>query len=199
MRAEERQIEREMRDRVDQRIGETAMDALLPGWKDKVAEMDAYRAQQDAERLQRQRAEHEARPRAQVQLQVTGAFQAALVAAIPVEVARPEEPGQGMQIVLEPVDPLPFDGHVFYRMQLTVPKYAGEGTYDLATYEPRDDWDHEGFALMLDTEDEMLYWTADYGPGMISVAADLRTIGISIAWQDSGGRAVQLDGVVTLP
>jgi hypothetical protein len=116
-----------------------------------------------------------------------------------VEVRRPDEPGEGLGISLEPVDPLPFSGHVLYRMQLTVPKYVGRGRYDLAVYEPGDEWDPEGFALMLDTQDELLYWTTEYGPGVITVDADERTMRLHISWHDSGSRAVLTDGVITLP
>jgi hypothetical protein len=46
-----------MRERVDERIGRTMADVVIPqGWKDKMAEMQANRAQQDVERSQRQRA-----------------------------------------------------------------------------------------------------------------------------------------------
>jgi hypothetical protein len=198
---EARRIETEMRDRVDQRVGQTAADVLIPkGWKDKMAELEAYQAQQKLADEQRRREQHEGRPRAQVQLVFTGQATGTIAQAIPVEISRPEEPGQALVVSLDPLAPIEFGGHVLYRLVVAVPRYAGHGNYDLAAYEQRDDWDGgEWFQLTLDTEDETFYWTTDYGPGVVTVDADERTLRISLAMQDSGSRSVQLDGLIVLP
>jgi hypothetical protein len=196
-----RQIEHEMRDRVDQRIGQTAADVLIPqGWKDKMSELEAYQAQGKVAEEQRRREKHAARPRAQVQLVFSGEASGTVAQAIPVEISRPEEPGQALVVSLDPLVPIPFGAHVLYRLVVAVPHYAGQGDYDLAAYEQRDDWDGgEWFQMTLDSEDESFYWTTDYGPGVVTVDADERTLRIRLAMQDSGSRAVHVDGVITLP
>ena len=197
---EARSIERQMHQRVEENTQRAVADAIIPqSWKDKMADIERRREEERAESARRRRAEHEARPRAQVQARFSGGATGELAAAIPVTVGMPDEPGQPMTVELEPLEPLPVGAHALLRFSVAVPAYAGHGTYDLRFYEQRDDWDGTLVTLVLDSEDEPLYWTADYGPGVIAVGEDERTLRVRLAMEDAGSRHVDIDALITLP
>ena len=198
---EARRIEREVRDRAEEARNRAIFEAVVPqGLKDTIARMEQNKETARLESERGQRAEHEARPRAEVFARFSGAVVGELRQPIPVTVGRPDEPGGALIVTLDPLGPIPVaPGHVFLGLWFAVPRYAGQGSYDLRFYEPRDDWDGTWFQMMIDTLDEPLYWTTDYGPGVVTVEADERTIGVRLAMEDSGSRHVDVDALVTLP
>ena len=197
---EARRIENEVEQRAEKARDRAIFEAVVPqGLKDMIAETERNREAQKLESERRRRAEHEARPRADVYARFSGAVTGELRQPLPVTVNRPEEPGEALTVELDPLEPIPVAGHAFLGLWFAVPKYAGQGSYDLQYYEPRDDWDAALFQLMFDSTDEPLYWTSDYGPGVVTVEPDERTFTLRLAMEDAGSRHVDVQAVVVLP
>ncbi len=196
---EARRIENQMERRVEEQRDRAIADAFLPqGWK--TADLERRTREREAAAEQRRREQHAARPRADVQATFTGSVTGSFRGGVPIDVGWPGEPGEALTVNLEPLEPVDLGGgHSFEALQFAVPGFAGAGTYDLSAYESRDDWDGTWFGLMLDGSEEGYYWTAEYGPGVITVEPDGRTLRVRLAMEDSGSSHVDVDALVVLP
>jgi len=195
-------IEREMEDRIEEEVGRTVVNTLMPeSWKKKLSDLEHYQEKQRAESEQRRRAEHEARPRAVVNLSFRGGVQGELRQDVPVRVTRPGEFDSSLLVELEALDPIAIDGRAFKSMVFAIPNFAGAGRYDLAAIAngPDDIIDYTQYGLMISDHEEGYYWSPDYGPALFEVDQDQRTIRIEMAFEDSGSVHIDLTGTIVLP
>src|SRR4051794_27446475 len=72
-RQESEAIEERVKEKAQEDVGRTLFDTFAPtGLKEKVAGLERAKTEEARQREERRRAEHEARPRAEVQLALTG-------------------------------------------------------------------------------------------------------------------------------
>jgi hypothetical protein len=95
---------------------------------------------------------------------------------------------------VDTVDPVPLTGGGFLGFSFSIPGYHGAGTYDLAKL----DTSGQTFELMLDNAEEGFYWAAEYGPGIVTVAAGEATADVQFTYNDPGSHEVKLQGTVHL-
>jgi hypothetical protein len=184
-------IEHRMEERVREDVGRAVVNAVMPEtWKQKISDLQRRQEEEKAESARRRRAEHEARPRAQVRM------------TIPVTVRRPVEPGEALTVELEPLAPIAVGDRSLVAFHFAVPAYGGPGAYDLSATAERDgmeSWDPVWFQLALETWDEPFYWVPEYGPASVTVQDDERTIRVRIPMQDASSVHVDVDTTVSLP
>lgn len=202
-RQESEAIEAEIQDRAKEDLGRAVFNALAPaGLKEKLAGMERYKEEQASREIERRRAEHEARPRADAQIHLTGDVTGFLAERMPVTLNHPEEAGLALALEIAPLHDAAIGGRPFQSFSFAIPGYAGAGRYDLsaiAEADGTDDWDPYWFQLVLDSADEPFYWVPDYGRGLIVVEADERTITVSLSMENPGSERVQISATVTLP
>jgi hypothetical protein len=195
-------IETEMRDRVGEDVGNAVFNTVLPeGWKRKLGDLERYAEDQRLEAARRERAEHEARPRADVDLTFSGDLTGRVRASLPALVSHPESDGEPLTVDLSLLEPIPVGARSFRGLQFAIPAYAGPGSYDLtALYRRLDaDWDPFWFQLWLESDDEPFYWIPDYGPASVALDSDARTVRLRIPWQDAGSTRLVSDATIILP
>ncbi len=194
---------------IEHRIHEKAQDdaasavvtALMPdSWKRKIASLE--RANEDGRLLreQQRQAEHEARPRVPMTFTLRGDVSGTIETAIPIRIDMPSEPGDALTIDLEPLEPLAIGGHTFLGLLFAVPEFSGAGAYDLTAIEERlrlDSWDPLWFQLTIDTTDDGLYWSPDYGHASITVTET--TIHLQMPMSNANGFDVSVDVTVAVP
>lgn len=194
-------IEQRMHDKVCGDATNAVVTALMPDtWKRTIASVELANEEGRVAREQQRRAEHEARPRVPTTLSLSGAVSGTVETDIPLLVHRPSQPGDALTINLEPLEPIQIGGHEFFGILLAVPEFAGPGTYDLNAIEERlrlDSWDPLWFQLTIDTTDDGLYWSPDYGPGTITVTDT--SIQLQMPMSNGNGIDVQLDALIRLP
>ncbi|HYI16139.1 MAG TPA: hypothetical protein VEX37_12160, partial [Thermomicrobiales bacterium] len=81
-----------------------------------------------------------------------------------------------------------------------VPNYVGVGTYDLNSLEEQlrlETWDPLWFQLTIDTDEDGLYWSPDYGRGVVTVSDT--AIRVEMPMSNGNGIDVAVDVRVTLP
>lgn len=166
-------IEQRMHDKAHDDATNAVVTALMPdSWKRKIADLERANEEGRNLREQQRRAEHEAREKVPFLLTLSGDVSGSIETEIPMLVHPPAEPGDALTIDLEPLEPLQIGGHTFLGLLLAVPEYAGPGSYDLTAIEERlrlESWDPLWFQLTIDTTDDGLYWSPDYGPGTVIV------------------------------
>jgi hypothetical protein len=194
---------------IEQRIHEKTHDdaanavvtALMPdSWKRKIASLERANEEGRVLREQQRRAEHEARPRVPVTLTLRGDVSGTIETEIPIRIDMPSEPGDVMTIDLEPLEPLPVGGHTFLGLLFAVPKFSGAGVYDLTAIEERlrlDSWDPLWFQLTIDTTEDGLYWSPDYGHGTVTVTDT--TIRLQMPMSNGNGIDISVDVMVAVP
>lgn len=194
-------IEQRMHEKAHEDASSAVVNALMPdSWKRKIESLERANEEGRIAREQQRRAEHEARARVPVSLTLTGNVVGTLNAEVPIRVDLPHEPGDPLTIDLEPLAPLPVGGHTFLGLLFAVPEYFGPGTYDLVTIEDRlrlETWDPLWFQLTLDTTDDGLYWSPDYGPGTIVVTGS--EIELRLSMSNGNGTSVGVDARIQLP
>jgi hypothetical protein len=202
-RQESEAIEEEIKDRAQEDLGRAVFNALAPaGLKEKLAGMERHKQEQAHRDVERRRAEHEARPRANVELHLTGDVTGFLTERMPVVLNHPEEAGAALALELSPLNDAGVGGRPFQALMFAIPGYAGAGQYDLSAIahaNGTDDWDPFWFQLILDSEDEPFYWVPDYGRGLVTVEPDERTIKVNLPMENAGSERVQISATVTLP
>ena len=201
-RREAERIENRLEHKVKEDIGTAVVSALMPpSWKRKLGELEHASEERRAEADRRRRAEHEARPRAAVRLAFGGDVVGPLEAEIPIAVGWPDEAGDTLTVELEPLEPIAVGGRAFRGLTFAVPGYRGPGRYDLSTLAAADfdNWDPFWFQLWLESEDEALFWSPDYGQAAIEVDADEQALRLTMPMEDAGGTRVELDASVALP
>ena len=194
-------IEQRMHDKVRADATNAVVTALMPDtWKRTIASVERAIEEGRVASEQQRRAEHEARPRVPSTLSVSGAVSGTIETDIPLLVHPPSQPGDALTINLEPLEPIKIGGHEFLGLLFAVPEFAGPGTYDLNTIEERlrlDSWDPLWFQLTIDTTDDGLYWSPDYGPGTITVTDT--SIQLQMPMSNGNGIDVHLDALIRLP
>ena len=201
-RRESERIENQMEDKVRDDLSAAVVSTLIPpSWKRKIGELEHASEQRRVEEDRRRHAGHETRPRAAVRLAFTGDVVGSVDAEIPIEVGWPDEEGEALAVQLEPLEPIGVGGRAFRAYSFAVPGYRGPGRYDLSTLAGANDdgWDPFSFQLLLDSEDESLYWSPEYGPAAIEVGTDERALRVIMPMEDAGGSRVEVDGSIVLP
>jgi|GEM_PF-5087279 len=197
---EAREVEQQIHEKVEGDAASAVVSALMPeSWKRNIERLERANEEGRLQRAQQQRAEHESRQRVPVRLSLAGGVNGTIETLVPIRVDQPAEPGEPMTIDLEPLEPLEIGGHTFIALLLAIPEYSGAGTYDLTEIEQRtqlDGWDPLWFQLTIDTTDDGLYWTSDYGPA--SVTVDETTIHLQMPMSNANGLNVQVDARITL-
>jgi hypothetical protein len=201
--------EQEEAEAIEQRIHEKAHDdaanavvtALMPdSWKRKIASLERANEEGRVLREQQRLAEHEARPRVPMTLTLRGDVTGTLDTEVPVRVDMPSAPGDAMTIDLEPLEPLPIGGHTFLGLLFAIPEFNGAGTYDLTAIEERqrlDSWDPLWFQLTIDTTDDGLFWSPDYGHASVTVTDT--AIRLQMPMSNANGLDVSVDVTVSIP
>jgi hypothetical protein len=193
-------IEQRMHEKAQEDTANAVATALMPeSWKRKIASLERANEEGRLQREQQRRAEHEARPTVPLTLTLRGDVTGSLETEIPIRIDMPAEQGDAMTIDLEPLEPLQIGGHTFLGLLFAVPAFAGVGTYDLTAIEERlrlDSWDPLWFQLTLDTTDDGLYWSPDYGHGTVTVTDT--TIRLQMPMSNSNGIDVSVDVVVAV-
>jgi hypothetical protein len=198
-------IERAMENRVEDEVGRSMVNTLLPkSWNQKLDQLEDYQEQQRALAVQRRREEHAARPRAHVDLTFRGDVEGQIVADVPVRVTEPlpDEDAQSLAIELEALDPIQVGSRGFTSLLFAIPAFRGAGRYDLASFASgpdADSFDYTLYGLTFGQDEETFYWTPEYGPAILEVDSDERTVRVNFALEDAGGTHIDLSGSVALP
>jgi hypothetical protein len=122
---------------------------------------------------------------------LTGAIEGTAGAGLSVT----KETGDGaLSITVEAVDPIPLTGGNLTGLTFSIPKYAGAGRYDLGTM----DVSGYFYELSFENVDEGFFWAAEYGPGIVTVAAGEGSADIQFVYQDPGDRRIELKGTLDL-
>jgi hypothetical protein len=202
-RQESEAIEERMKEKAQEDVGRAVFNTFAPaGLKEKLAGMERYKQEQERQVEERRQAEYEARPRAAVELALTGAVNGRLSEAMPLVLNRPETAGEALALELSPLAESAIGDRPFQAFMFAIPGYTGAGQYDLnaiAHTNGTDDWDPFWFQLILDSDGEPFYWTADYGRAVITVDADERTIRVRMPMENAGSERVDITATVTLP
>jgi hypothetical protein len=103
-----------------------------------------------------------------------------------------EQEGDQLIVTVEPVDPVAMGGRTFAGYTFAVPN-TGPGTYDLGAAEPSSMM----YELWLGSE-EGFFWAPEYGPGVVTVAEDGKSMQVHFVFQDPGSNRVDLEGTVKL-
>jgi hypothetical protein len=100
-----------------------------------------------------------------------------------------------LSVTVECVDPVPLQGgRSFAGLSFVIPDYKGAGTYDLGKM----DTSGQTYELMLDPVDEGFFWTDEYGPGVVKVAAGESAADVHFVYRNPGSNQVELEGVIEL-
>jgi hypothetical protein len=108
--------------------------------------------------------------------------------------ARTERDDDALYVTVEPVDPVPLAGGTFAGFTFAVPAGAGPGTHDLGTT----DVSSMQYELWLAEAQEGYFWAPEYGPGIVTIFADGKTMDVQFAYQDPGSHRIELEGTVRL-
>ena len=108
--------------------------------------------------------------------------------------AKTEEDGDLLIVTVESVDPVSVEGGTFTGFTFAIPGYHGAGTYDLGTAE------QPGlpYELWMQESQEGFFWTREYGPGVVTVEADGKTMQVSFVFRDPGSNQIDLEAMVRL-
>lgn len=196
-------IEERVKDKAQEDVGRALFDTLAPaGLKEKIAGLERANAEGARQREERRQAEHEAKPRAEVQLSLTGHITGQLSEAMPAVLNRPQEAGEALALELSPLDTVEIGGRPFQAFSFAIPGYGGAGQYDLSAIAQSDDmadWDPYWFQLVLDSGVEPFYWVPDFGRAVITVEPDERTIRVRMPMENAGSERVDVTATVVLP
>jgi hypothetical protein len=108
--------------------------------------------------------------------------------------ARTEREDDVLTVTVEPVDPVPLAGGTFTGFTFAVPAGAGPGTHDLGTT----DVSSMQYELWLEEAQEGYFWTPEYGPGIVTISGDGKTMDVQFVFQDPGSNRIELEGTVSL-
>jgi hypothetical protein len=108
--------------------------------------------------------------------------------------ARAERQDDVLSITVEPVDPVPLAGGTFAGFTFGVPAGAGPGTHDLGAT----DVSSMQYELWLEEAQEGYFWAPEYGPGIVTISADGKTMDVQFVYQDPGSNRIELEGTVRL-
>jgi hypothetical protein len=180
------------RDLSDAAINEAAR-SMFPG----LARHQDRQAAAAAQRVADERAAVLALPRSQVSMTVSGAVSGSWTGEMPIRVVRdPQERSLTVELTT-PDDLAPLlAGQPLYGLLLLVPGYSGAGHYELGA--GGDDFDPLDYQLLLGYREEPFYWTPDFGPALIDVAAGEKRLTVQMATQGAAGD-LRLDATMTLP
>lgn len=99
-----------------------------------------------------------------------------------------------LAITVEPVDPVPLEGGTFAGFTFALPAGAGSGKHDLGTT----DVSSMSYELWLQESQEGYFWAPEYGPGIVTISGDARTMDVQFVYQDPGSHRIELHGTVRL-
>jgi hypothetical protein len=108
--------------------------------------------------------------------------------------ARAEREDDVLIVTVEPVEPVPLTGGTFAGFTFAVPAAAGPGTHDLGTT----DVSSMQYELWLKESQEGYFWAPEYGPGIVTISADGKTMDVHFVYQDPGSHRIDLEGTVKL-
>jgi hypothetical protein len=108
--------------------------------------------------------------------------------------ARGERDDEMLTVTVEPVDPVPLAGGTFAGFTFSVPAGAGPGTHDLGTT----DVSSMQYELWLAEAQEGYFWAPEYGPGIVTISGDGKTLDVQFVFQDPGSHRIELEGTVKL-
>jgi hypothetical protein len=108
--------------------------------------------------------------------------------------ARTERDDEFLTVTVEPVDPVPLAGGTFAGFTFAVPAGAGPGTHDLGTA----DVSSMSFELWVSEAQEGYFWAPEYGPGVVTISGDGKTMEVQFVYQDPGSHRIELEATVRL-
>lgn len=160
----EYQIERELQ----AEAGGAVLTTLFPGLGRAMEKQEANRARAEAEGREQARAEREAAVLAGSVVEVRGAIdgRATDLAAT----LTPDDEHGTLLVLLETVDPVPFDGTALSAAGFALTNFRGDGTYplvyDIASLDPGV---HHVVFNNGDGDSDWFYWAEEYGPASATV------------------------------
>jgi hypothetical protein len=173
------------------------------GLKQKVAQFQQMAAEQQANETARRQAEHEAKPRAAVQLTISGDLAGALIADLPTTIDRPADAGEPYLLELIPLVTESIAGRPFQSLTFAIPGYQGAGEYDLERMgrgSGADNWDPLWFFLVLDSEDEPFYWSPNNDmAATVIVEPGEQIFHLRMAMTNAGSEQIVISGSIELP
>ena len=194
-------IEQRMHDKAHDDAANAVVTALVPeSWKRKIASLERANEEGRVAREQQRLAEHEARPRVPVTITLSGTVSGTVETELPLLIHPPAQPDDALTLDIEPLEPVEVGDHTFLGLQFAVPEYDGPGKYDLVEIEERtrlDSWDPLWFRLTLDTTDDGLYRSPEYGAGSITVTDS--SLHFRAPMSNANGIDVMLDAYVAIP
>jgi hypothetical protein len=120
-----------------------------------------------------------------------GAVNGAVASGLAVRTEREDD---ALAVTVEPVDPVPLAGGTFAGFTFAVPAGAGPGTHDLGTT----DVSSMQYELWLVEAQEGYFWTPEYGPGIVTISGDGKTMDVQFVYQDPGSNRIELAGTLKL-
>ncbi|MDQ3549022.1 MAG: hypothetical protein M3439_09400 [Chloroflexota bacterium] len=194
-------LEQRMHDKAHDDASNAVVTTLMPeSWKRKIASLERANEEGRIARDQQRRNEHEARMRVPFSLTLAGAVTGSVETEIPLLIHPPVEPGDALAIELVPLEPFEIGSRPFLGMHVAVPAFVGAGEYDLNALEERlqlTSWDPLWFQLSLDTFDDALFWTSEYGQGTVTVTDT--SIRIQLPMSNGNGTDVLVDARIDIP
>ena len=107
-------IEATLQEKAQEDARRAVFETVMPAsWKRKIGDLERHAEEQRAEPGRRQRAEHEARPRADVVMTFSGDLAGQIQTPLPALVTRPESAGDALTVELSPLDPIAVGGRSF--------------------------------------------------------------------------------------
>src|SRR5213593_2486965 len=100
--------------------------------------------------------------------------------------ARSERQDDVLVVTVEPVDPVPLAGGTFAGFTFGLPAGAGPGTHDLGTTEVSS----MQYELWLEEAQEGYFWAPEYGPGIVTISGDGKTMDVHFVYQDPGSNRI---------
>lgn len=201
-REETEAIRETINDRMHEDVQRAVVNAVLPNsWKRKMGELEQAAEMRKVEAAQRERAEHEALPREEVQASFGGVIAGQVRQQMPIVVNWPDENVDAVIVQIKPLDPIRVETRSFNGLDFAIPNFQGPGHYDLSALYQRDgeSWDPFWFQLFLDSYDEPFYWVPEYGAGTVDVGPDGRTVRLHLPMENAGSERLTVDLGLSLP
>jgi len=112
----------------------------------------------------------------------------------------PVESGDALALELVPLEPRGIGSRSFLAMHFAVPEFSGAGEYDLNALEERlqlTNWDPLWFQFSLDTFDDALFWTSEYGEGTVTVTDT--SIRVQLPMSNGNGTDILVNARIDVP
>lgn len=183
--------ERELREQT----GGAVLTTLFPGLGRAIERQEENRLRAEAEHADQARAERVATVVAGSAVETTGAINGQAT-DLAVRFTPDDEFGT-LSVLLETVDPVPFDRAALSAAGFAIADFKGNGTYELIDYiESLDPGVHHVVFDDGDNDTDWFYWSSEYGPGRAVVGDGIITV--TMVCRNTGSEELTLTLTVPL-